>query len=220
MTTGLSTLLSTKPSKVMFLTSPEPTFLPAHALMRAPFSAFDMRMFLQVGTHAHSFSKSGEGDEREGGLRSEDVLDEVVLAGVLAEGADRDTAVMRTGSVLLVLSTICVPSDLLGAIAGEVGHQYVGSVCPTNTPPLEPHCALHLDERHVLGLKLTQSSPLLMSESAMVTLSLRKMSHPSVFFAACEDVDTAEIVMLRKTMFFPSLTCRIKWSAQTSRRNQ
>ena len=36
------------------------------------------------------------------------------------------------------------------------------------------------------------------------------MSHPSVFFAACEDVDTAEIVMFRNTTFFPSFTCHVR----------
>ncbi len=47
-----------------------------------------------------------------------------------------------------------------------------------------------------------------MFESAMKTLSLRKMSHPSVFFAAFLDVETAEMEMLRKVMFCPSFTCR------------
>ena len=40
--------------------------------------------------------------------------------------------------------TICMLSDSLGAIAGEVGHQYVGSVCPTNSPSSETHRELHL----------------------------------------------------------------------------
>ena len=59
----------------------------------------------------------------------------------------------------------------------------------------------------VLGLKLTQSSPLLTFESAMTTLSLRKMSQPSVFFAAFLEVDTAEIVMFLKVTSFASFTC-------------
>lgn len=59
---------------------------------------------------------------------------------------------------------------------------------------------------NVLGLKLTQSSPFVMFESAIVTLSLRKMSQPSVFFASLDEVETAEMVMLQKTTFFPSLT--------------
>ena len=59
---------------------------------------------------------------------------------------------------------------------------------------------------HVLGLKLTQSSPLLTVESSMTTLSLRKMSQPSVFFAGFFEVEVAEMVMLRKVMSLPSLT--------------
>ena len=61
-------------------------------------------------------------------------------------------------------------------------------------------------KKDALGLKLTQSSPLLMLESAMTTLSLRNMSHPSVFFAAFLDVDTADMVMLRYVMSCPSFT--------------
>ena len=95
----------------------------------------------------------------------------------------------------------------------------VASVRQT-VPHQKPIASFTWDKKYALGLKLTQSSPLLMSESAMVTLSLRKMSHPSVFFAACEDVDTAEIVMLRKTMFFPSLTCRSQRFNQTSRQHK
>ena len=45
-----------------------------------------------------------------------------------------------------------------------------------------------------------------MFESAMVTLSLRNMSQPSVFFASLDEVDTAEMVIFLKTTFFPSLT--------------
>ena len=40
----------------------------------------------------------------------------------------------------------------------------------------------------------------------MVTLSLRKMSHPSVFLAAFFEVETAEIVMLRNVTSLPSFT--------------
>ena len=63
--------------------------------------------------------------------------------------------------------------------------------------------------KHPLGLKLTQSSPLLMVESAMTTLSLRKMSHPSVFFAAFFDVEVAEIVMFLKVTSVASFTYRV-----------
>ena len=58
-------------------------------------------------------------------------------------------------------------------------------------------------------MKLTQSSPFTIVESAMVTLSLRKMSQPSVFFASLDEVDTAEMVIFLKTTFFPSLTYAI-----------
>ena len=40
----------------------------------------------------------------------------------------------------------------------------------------------------------------------MVTLSLRKMSQPSVFFAGFFEVEVDEMVMLRKVMSLPSLT--------------
>lgn len=58
-----------------------------------------------------------------------------------------------------------------------------------------------------LGLKLTQSSPLLIVESSMTTPSLRNVSHPSVFFAAFFDVDAAAIVTLRNVTWRESLTC-------------
>lgn len=50
--------------------------------------------------------------------------------------------------------------------------------------------------KRLLGLKLTQSSPLFIFESLIVTVSLRSMSHPSVFLARFFDVDTELIVIL------------------------
>ena len=60
-----------------------------------------------------------------------------------------------------------------------------------------------------------------MFESAMVTLSLRKMSQPSVFFASLDEVDTAEMVIFLKTMFFPSLTYAVSCTkfSRNDRRN-
>lgn len=47
MMSGLSTLLSTKCSNVMFLTIPPPTPGPAQHLIRAPFCALDILTFLK-----------------------------------------------------------------------------------------------------------------------------------------------------------------------------
>ena len=66
MITGLSTALSTKCSNVMFFTIPRPTPEPAQHLMRAPFSAFDIRTFLSKAESNEKKKGSGPDQIRNG----------------------------------------------------------------------------------------------------------------------------------------------------------
>ncbi len=62
---------------------------------------------------------------------------------------------------------------VLRTVAGQVRDKDIGGICPNAVEDLQYISSLNKILGHILGLKLTQSSPLLIIEFSIITLLLR-----------------------------------------------
>lgn len=206
MTTGWSTLLTTKLLNVMFCTMPLPTFWPAQALIRAPFCAsLILILLMRLSLNGRFDKEKNDLTERSHSVRCR------TFPGIAPVTYRNDLYPKRTWILVYIPNRDSTRRMLeqrynlhsmieypLGTGTIKIFDKHISGI-------FFRRFAHQTTKRYTfyakssLGLNATQSSPLTITEFLMVTSLLLYTFHPSVLAGLWDEFDTAVMRILLYT---------------------